>query len=610
MLRYMKQKALERGDEKQVLLPRVVSNTSDMGRTKSAVVSHVPVSVTSPGGAASTNSSISSNGDDHNTNDIVMVPQHMMLQGSERKGKRSGKRDSTGESSEIRVPSSPSEALVGGEKTSTATSTQANTVYSNITEKGKYVQPNTGTEGPALKKMKITGSPSTHSTQSNLSPLLLCSEHDASMLNPLHVFIRKQIEVFAATSVELQQPAPGRKQPIKLNQVGLRCIHCRDQPNRKRVKRAVCYPSSVSRVYHSVSDMKFDHFSNCKHLPSDVKAEFENLKAEGKKSSENKASRRGQSSSTAQYYHDAAKSMGMVDGPGGIFMGRNRSTPVAQVPSPVSRPLVQRHASYPYHALHHHLHLFGGHQRFLAQHQVGLLNPSFMASAMTKPPASLLHQPTLVPQRKISAAQPREVTTKIKETVPLICKPVLLSEEQDHENLNKLHCFVRKHVEIFKADEEAISAPAPGRKTRVVLGQVGIRCIHCAKLPLKQRVKRAVCYPPSVSGIYHSVSNMKFDHFGICKGLPDAARSEFTNLKNSLSRRGSSGHNTNRVSASSTAQYYQDSATRKGLVDSESGIRFGAPLTKSVEKESASKAPPRDMSPGLSALVRAVSQAA
>ena len=92
--------------------------------------------------------------------------------------------------------------------------------------------------------------------------MLLARPGDEEVLSPLHCFIRRQIEVFEATPEELAQPAPGRKVPIKLRQVGLRCIHCtstslvgknsgNDSPT-KRVKRAVCYPSSVARVSGSL----------------------------------------------------------------------------------------------------------------------------------------------------------------------------------------------------------------------------------------------------------------------------------------------------------------------------------------------------------------------
>jgi hypothetical protein len=150
----------------------------------------------------------------------------------------------------------------------------------------------------------------------------------------------------------------------------------------------------------------------------------------------------------------------------------------------------------------------------------------------------------------------------------------LLAVPEDSIALNPLHCFVRQNVEVFIATKDDVAAPSPGRRTRVKIGQVGIRCIHCARLPMKDRVKRAVCYPPSVSGIYHSVSNMKFDHFGNCKGLSPEARLEFASLKNSSNRRNSPSGNGSRGVVSSTAQYYEESAARLGLIDNESGIQF------------------------------------
>lgn len=166
----------------------------------------------------------------------------------------------------------------------------------------------------------------------------------------------------------------------------------------------------------------------------------------------------------------------------------------------------------------------------------------------------------------------------------------ILASPKDQGYLNPLHCFVRRHVEVFAADKDDIAAPSPGRKHRVLLGQVGIRCVHCAILPQKQRVKRAVCYPPAVNGIYHSVSNMKFDHFGSCRGLSTEDRAEFTTLRASSGRRGVP-QRASKDSSNSTAQYYHDSAIRLGLVDTDQGIRF----KDSVVSKSAS-ATPKDSS--------------
>jgi len=164
-------------------------------------------------------------------------------------------------------------------------------------------------------------------------------------------------------------------------------------------------------------------------------------------------------------------------------------------------------------------------------------------------------------------------TTKKSSTV------CLLALQDDKQYLNALHCFVRRNVEIFTATEEDIAAPSPGRKQKVVIGQVGLRCIHCSHFSLKDRVKRAVCYPPTVSGIYHCVSNMKFDHFGACRGMPPKAKEEFLALKKSCTRRsgnnsGGSGSSYGGAGSIFTAHYYQTSAVNIGLVDTKSGIRF------------------------------------
>ena len=161
----------------------------------------------------------------------------------------------------------------------------------------------------------------------------------------------------------------------------------------------------------------------------------------------------------------------------------------------------------------------------------------------------------------------------------------LLAAPEDEHVLNPLHCFVRRNVEVFAATTADLAAPAPGRRVPVVLGQVGVRCVHCAALPVRDRVKRSVCYPPNVAGIYHAVSNMKFDHFGACRGLDAAARAEFQELRASCGRRGGGkkpklppkaprGRTSASTTSSSTAQYYHDSALNLGLVDGTDGIRF------------------------------------
>lgn len=428
---------------------------------------------------------------------------------------------------------------------------------------------------------------------------LLAMPEDSSALNALHTFVRMQIEVFAATPADMAQPAPGRKTPVKLHQVGLRCIHCSHMQSRDRVKRAVCYPSSVSRIYHSVSDMKFDHFNHCRGFSQDLRAKFQVLKEECKRRREIKANG-SSSSSTAQYYYDSACKLGLVDSidKEGIFLaGQDCHQLPASVffevcePKPHAKPVASSSTGAPtdtssacaisasqgtvnppvfpggfpafsaqmlamYHTLQNYEGVFLGDLRMLLTPQ----SPSLF---------SMMDNTTAL-EPKTTALEP----TKSSLTAEINDKLRLLAVPEDSSALNPLHCFVRRNVEVFIATKDDVAAPSPGRRTRVKIGQVGIRCIHCARLPTKNRVKRAVCYPPSVSGIYHSVSNMKFDHFGNCKGLSPEARVEFASLKNSSNRRNSPSGNGNRGVVSSTAQYYEESAARIGLIDKEGGIQF------------------------------------
>ena len=593
MLRVMKQKALESsldGEEKQE--DQITDPSRSHESTMSEVmVSHVPVSVGSRTCPSSANSSISSKGannaeaESSRIDNEASVSIPLMVDGG------AAIEDSPTESPAVAT-------IVEANKTERIDGVNGVSV-SPIKKNVRMVSVEDGNPQSPTKKPRTDTGP-LHVAVLPIAPapsalMLLTREEDEAVLSPLHVFVRQQIEVFTATPAELAQPAPGRKNPIKLNQVGLRCIHCRHLPIRKRVKRAVCYPSSVGRVYHSVSDFKFDHMSSCRELPKEIRDRFEVLKAQGKKSNDRKPGFKNfnYSSSTSQYYHDAALLMGMTDGPGGIFMTSlecNSSTQMLSAQSNIAPKAPLHPSSLPQ-------------TRSLPIHGFGTVENL---------PVPNMHSMLISAMKRNSSLEKDDGTLHKTHSTNEVA--VTLSSPEDSEYLNKLHCFVRRHLEIFTADKGDLAAPAPGRKTRIQLGQVGIRCVHCARLPIKDRVKRAVCYPPSVAGIYHAVSNMKHDHFAICRGLPAKAREEFETFKSLCTRRGTAGNGSTVGSrsgmVSSTAQYYLDSAIRMGLVDTETGIRFGnvnpKQETNSVRREAST--PSRIT--GMSALMMAASQAA
>lgn len=414
------------------------------------------------------------------------------------------------------------------------------------------------TGGPLKKRPRVENSQSDRVTKT----LLLACPDDEEVLPPLHCFIRRQIQVFTATDAELSQPAPGRKNPIQLGQVGIRCIHC--AKSNLRVKRSVCYPSSVKRLYSSVSDMKFDHFGVCPSIPKDLQEIYTQLKAQN----DSFKSRRHRSSnkSTAQHYHDSAIAMGLKDGQTGVFMNGQ-----VILPGVTCKPIILPRSP----------------SLLLSQHGQSVGAKSALCSIMNPllfPTTTEFSTTATLPQRTLSS----------KPTLGAGIKT--LSCAEDERYLNPLHCFVRRHIQVFAATQEDIDAPSPGRKSPVILNQVGVRCVHCSRLPPKDRVKRAVCYPPAVAGIYHAVSNMKFDHFGKCKGLSKQDREEFNRLREGHGRRSSKGK---KGLANTTAQYYHDAAMSLGLFDTKMGIR----MKLSEEVPSHTKVGEKTIPQGLSALV-------
>ena len=74
-------------------------------------------------------------------------------------------------------------------------------------------------------------------------PITLYLTCDDDNLSEHQCLLRKQIELFEATENDIYANAQGRNKPIVLGQVGIRCKHCSQWPNRGR--GAVFYPSSL-----------------------------------------------------------------------------------------------------------------------------------------------------------------------------------------------------------------------------------------------------------------------------------------------------------------------------------------------------------------------------
>ena len=143
---------------------------------------------------------------------------------------------------------------------------------------------------------------------------------------------------------------------------------------------------------------------------------------------------------------------------------------------------------------------------------------------------------------------------------------ISLSLWEDDDFLSPLHCFMRRYcVEAFSATPEDVATPRYGKShgVRVVVGQVGIRCLYCKHRPVGRRPERAVCFPSSLRNIYHSIETWQRRHSLVCTDISPWVKQSMIELMESSKSR-----------AGGRRQYWEDSAMRLGMIDTPQGVRF------------------------------------
>jgi hypothetical protein len=142
---------------------------------------------------------------------------------------------------------------------------------------------------------------------------------------------------------------------------------------------------------------------------------------------------------------------------------------------------------------------------------------------------------------------------------------VLLAIPEDKEWLSDMDCFMRRQVEVFCASSEDVLAARSDRKYPVTIGQIGIRCIHCAlSKPRFGARGTAVAFPFAINGIFESVRELGRTHLESCENMPKSVKDRLVSFRGSSSL------------SSVLRKYYILAAKALGLYDTPEGIRAGA----------------------------------
>ena len=102
-------------------------------------------------------------------------------------------------------------------------------------------------------------------------------------------------------------------------------------------------------------------------------------------------------------------------------------------------------------------------------------------------------------------------STRAGSTIPM-------GDKQDEVHLSDSLAFLRRQLEYFPATAEDVEVRKGkgGRHRTVHVGQVGIRCIHCAHRPADERSTGAVAFPTSTGLVYQAVRNWQRESVSGC----------------------------------------------------------------------------------------------
>ena len=108
------------------------------------------------------------------------------------------------------------------------------------------------------------------------------------------------------------------------------------------------------------------------------------------------------------------------------------------------------------------------------------------------------------------AAAPSTVQSSSEPYTPYpVGTHLLMFQPTDKEWLTPYLCLLRSQIEVYSATASDIAAKLAtgGNKVPPVVGQVGIRCVHCKGVRHKERAKSSESFPSCVRNVHQAVRN-------------------------------------------------------------------------------------------------------
>jgi len=360
---------------------------------------------------------------------------------------------------------------------------------------------------------------------------------DADLLTDYFFHVMQQL-VVCRFSEKDRKTRGGKRENVNIGYGGLQCIHCIEATSARKF-----FWSTVDRLANSFAEIP-SHVLKCKHCPDDAKDALLALK--GRHPDQMQMLPRG---SQKVFFRRMWRRLHDGDSEAAIPVRDRRSSSMSETgmdpPPSAPRPRVSSSTSEngidpPPSAL----------RPRISAAEAALKSPEIAA-----PAAATLLAKSMEPEKE--AQEGSDVPRQEREIV-------LLAIPEDKDWLSDMDCFVRNNIEVFSSRQPDVEFAAADRKYPIKIGQVGIRCVHCAMASGGARMA-AVSYPYSISGIYESVREFQRLHLDTCQNVPQ-------DLKEASDKLGSGVASLSSV----LRRYYVQAARALGLFDTQDGgIRAG-----------------------------------
>ena len=370
-----------------------------------------------------------------------------------------------------------------------------------------------------------------HPSMASADQLVL--DEDRILLTDYFFYLFKQLRVCRFAEGD-RKTRGGKRDNIAIGYGGMQCIHCSEASNARKF-----FWSNVDRLANSFAEIPA-HVLKCRRCPNQTKTAIMELKT---KHAEQMATlpRGSQKVFFRRMWrrlHDADP----VPHDESSESKESEGGPVADSPPPPPpAPQQQRNAE--------------GQSSPSAGHAEA--SASSPDGTSTDESAHFLERPTDEAAKALAASLTQS-------NPPSPSSRVLLGIPEDKEWLSDMDCFIRRNLEVFCATAEDVDFAHQDRKYPITVGQVGIRCIHCALAGGGAACRgNAIAFPYSINGIYEAVREFQRLHLESCDNLPAATRQKLEEVKGSSSL------------SSVLRKYYVLAANALGMYDTPDGIRSG-----------------------------------